>query len=128
MDGCLPYWDTFQNNWTTASGCATGGDASLSLMLFGSDVPGHGSFDGRIGTIRMKGMRYGQQLAELLNLLSSQDGWNRNLVSRALSGGYGDLAGVGFDSYGGDEYEGPIGPKADSNGDSRIGMAEVLFL
>lgn len=106
FDGGLPYWNSFANNWTTATGSDGGEDATLSLMLSGSNVPGHGSYDGRIATIRMKGMRYGQQLCELLNLLARQKGWNRNLVSRALSSGYGDNSGVGYDNYGGDEYVG----------------------
>ena len=107
MDGGLPYWDTFQNNWTTAEGSdSVGEDADLSLMLSGSSVPGHGYFDGRIATVRMKGMRYGQQLAELLNLLAAQPGWNRNRVARALSDRYGDHSGTGYDAFGGDEYNG----------------------
>jgi hypothetical protein len=104
LDGGLPYWDSYDSNWTTATGSDSGGDATLSVMLSGSNVPGHGFFDGRIATIRMKGMRHGQQLCELLNLQAGQNGWNRNLVSRALSNGYGDHSGVGYDAYGGDEY------------------------
>jgi hypothetical protein len=100
LDGGTPYWDNFHSNWTVASG----EDATLSLMLSGDSVPGHGSFDGRIGTIRMKGMRYGQQVVEMLNLLASAKGWNRNLVARALSSRYGDHAGREYDAFGGDGY------------------------
>lgn len=104
LDGGLPYWNNFDNNWTTATGSDGGEDATLSILLSGSTVPGHGSFDGRIGTIRMKGMRYGQQLCELLNMLAQQPGWNGNLVRRALSNGYGNKTGTGYDNFGGDEY------------------------
>ncbi len=104
LDGGTPYWNNFENNWTTATGSDQGEDATLSLMLSGQNVPGHGSFDGRIATIRMKGMRYGQQLVEMLNLVAGATGWNRNLAARALSSRYGDQSGSGYDSYGGDEY------------------------
>jgi|GEM_PF-3199289 len=146
FDGGLPYWDSFQNNWTTATGSDGGGDATLSLLLSGADVPGHGAFDGRIATIRMKGMRYGQQLCELLNLLAQQNGWNRNLVSRALSNRYGNHAGIGYDSYGGDEYSGMNITdyyrlqsdlvatleqslfRGDVDGDGTIGLADVIVV
>ncbi|MCP4687932.1 MAG: hypothetical protein GY859_07765, partial [Desulfobacterales bacterium] len=95
LDGGLPYWDNYDDNWTTAAGSASGGDATLSVLLSGEDVPGHGAFDGRIATIRMKGMRHAQQLCELLNLLSAMNGWNRNMTARALSNAYGDHSGMG---------------------------------
>ena len=105
MDGGLPYWNCFHTNWSTATGAdTTGQKADLSLMLSGDDVPGHGAFDGRIATLRMKGMRHGQQIAELLNLLAAQPGWNRSKVARALSNGYGDHEGVAYDAFGGDGY------------------------
>ncbi|WP_163337328.1 fibronectin type III domain-containing protein [Desulfopila sp. IMCC35008] len=100
MTGGLPYWDSFRTDW----GSADSYDANLSLFLSGDSVPGHGSFDGRIATIRMKAMRYGQQLCELLNLLSQQDGWNQTRVRRALSNGFGNKSGDGYDAFGGDEY------------------------
>ena len=100
LDGGLPYWDAFRTDWDSADSY----DADLSLFLAGDDVPGHGFYDGRIATIRMKAMRYGQQLCELLNLLAAEDGWNPTLVRRALSQGFGDNAGVGYDAFGGDEY------------------------
>ncbi len=100
MTGGLPYWDSFRTDWTSA----ISDDANLSLFLSGDNVPGHGSFDGRIATIRMKAMRYGQQLCELLNLLARQDGWNQTKVRLALSRGFGDNGGDGYDTFGGDEY------------------------
>lgn len=100
LDGGTPYWDNFRTDWTAA----TGDDADLSVLLSGNNVPGHGAFDGRIATVRMKAMRYGQQLCEMLNLMSGADDWNRNLAARALSAAYGDNAGRGYDAYGGDEY------------------------
>ena len=107
--GTVNVWREFaqyalDHNWTTAEGDDGGGDATLSILMSGDDVPGHGSFDGRIATVRMKGMRFSQQLCELLNLLSSKTGWNRNLAARALSAAYGDNHGFGCDAYGGDEY------------------------
>ena len=106
LDGGLPYWNNFRNNWITATGPEGGDDADLSILLSGENVPGHGAFDGRIATVRMKAMRFSQQLCELLNLLSNSPGWNRNLVARAMSAGYGDHSGRGYDAYGGDEYAG----------------------
>jgi hypothetical protein len=106
LDGGTPYWNNFANNWTTASGASGGQDATLSILLSGDNVPGHGAFDGRIATVRMKAMRYGQQLCEMLNMVSGASGWNRNLAARALSAAYGDNAGRGYDAYGGDEYSG----------------------
>ncbi len=106
LDGGLPYWNNYDDNWTTASGEAGGEDATLSVLLSGDDVPGHGAFDGRIATIRMKAMRHGQQLCELLNILSASEGWSRNLAARALGAGRGDHSGMGYDAYGGDEYNG----------------------
>ena len=106
LDGGLPYWNNFRNNWTTATGPEGGDDADLSILLSGENVPGHGAFEGRIATVRMKAMRFSQQLCELLNLLSRSPGWNRNLVARAMSAGYGDHSGKGYDAYGGDEYAG----------------------
>ena len=104
LDGGLPYWTNYDDNWTTAEGDDGGEDATLSILMSGDDVPGHGDFDGRIATVRMKGMRFSQQLCELLNLLSRKTGWNRNLAARALSAAYGDNEGFGYDAYGGDEY------------------------
>jgi hypothetical protein len=107
LDGGTPYWDNFANNWTTATGSDTGGDADLSLLLSGDNVPGHGSpYDGRIATIRMKAMRHGQQLCELLNMVSGATDWNRNRTAHALSNAYGDHTGRGYDAYGGDAYTG----------------------
>lgn len=104
MDGGLPYWDAFRTDWSSADSY----DANLSLFLAGTSVPEHDNvahpFDGRIATIRMKSMRYGQQLCELLNLLATHDGWNRTKVRRALSNGFGDKTGAGYDAFGGDEY------------------------
>ena len=97
MDGGLPYWDNYHTNWDSAD--------VLAVLPSGDSVPGHGYFDGRIATIRMKGMRYGQQLCEYLNMLRGKAGWNRNLAARALSDRYGDNAGRGYDAYGGDEYD-----------------------
>ena len=68
-------------------------------------MPGHGAFDGRIATIRMKGMRHGVQLAETLNLLAGETGWNRTRVARAMSDRYGDHAGYAYDPFGGDAYD-----------------------
>ena len=96
-DGGLPYWDSYHTNWT--------GLDTLAVLMEGGNVPGHGTFDGRIGTVRMKNLRHGQQLCELLNLVGSQEGWNRNLTARALSARYGDNVGRGYDAYGGDEYD-----------------------
>lgn len=104
LDGGTPYWNNYDNNWTTATGDSVGGDATLSILLSGENVPGHGAFDGRIGTVRMKAMRYGQQLCEMLNMMSGASGWSRNRAVRALSASYGDHTGQGYDAYGGDEY------------------------
>ena len=49
-------------------------------------------------------MRYGQQLCEMLNMMSGAAGWNRNMATRALSAAYGDHEGIGYDEYGGDEF------------------------
>jgi hypothetical protein len=100
MTGGLPYWDSFRTDWSSADSY----DANLSLFLAGDNVPDHGSYDGRIATIRMKAMRYGQQLCELLNLLAGQEGWNQTKVRRALSDGFGNNEGDGYDAFGGDEY------------------------
>ena len=104
LDGGLPYWDSYQSNWTTATGSDGGADATLSILLSGANVPGHGAFDGRIATIRMKAMRFGVQLCEMLNLMAGRTGWNRNIMARSLSTAYGDQAGTGYDAFGGDEY------------------------
>ena len=98
LDGGLPYWDSYHTDWT--------GTDILAVLMSGDSVPGHGYFDGRIGTIRMKGMRHAQQLCEYLNMLADQPDWNRNLAARALSVRYGDNSGRGYDAYGGDEYGG----------------------
>jgi len=98
LDGGLPYWDSYHTDWT--------GTDILAVLMAGDNVPGHGYFDGRIGTIRMKGMRHAQQLCEYLNLVADQPDWNRNLAGRALSARYGDHSGRGYDAYGGDEYGG----------------------
>ncbi len=95
--GGVPYWDNYHTSWTDAD--------SLAVLPSGDNVPGHGSFEGRIATIRMKGMRYGQQLAEYLNLLVGEDGWNKTLVARALSRDYGDNTGNAYDLFGGDSYD-----------------------
>jgi hypothetical protein len=105
LDGGLPYWNNFDSNWTTATGSDGGGDATLSILLSGADVPGHGAFDGRIATIRMKAMRFSLQLCEMLNLMAGKAGWNRNITARSLSAAYGDHAGGGYDAFGGDEYK-----------------------
>ncbi len=78
---------------------------TLAVLPSGDDVPGHGFFDGRITTIRMKGMRLGQQLAEYLNLLAKLNGWNHTLAARALSDRYGDHSGYAYDPFGGDSYD-----------------------
>ena len=98
LNGGLPYWDNYRTDWNNAD--------ALAVFPSGSDVPGHGYFDGRIATIRMKGMRAGQQLAEYLNRLSTMSGWNRTLVARALSARYGDHTGFAYDPFGGDSYAG----------------------
>jgi hypothetical protein len=109
LNGGTPYWDNYKNNWSTATGSdQEGEDATLSVLLSGDSVPGYdGTFDGRIATVRMKAMRYGQQLCELLNLMAGKDGWNRNIVARTLSAAFGDSeepSGDGHDTFGGDEY------------------------
>ena len=95
LDGGLPYWDNYHTDWDNAD--------PLAILLSGSSVPGHGFFDGRIATIRMKGMRRGVQTAEYLNLLAGLPDWNRSKTTRALSGRYGD--GAEHDSFGGDSFE-----------------------
>ncbi|WP_028581659.1 glycoside hydrolase domain-containing protein [Desulfogranum japonicum] len=102
LDGGTPYWENYTNDWTASDT----EDATLSILLSGSAVPGHGSYEGRVATIRMKGMRYGQQLVEMLNMAADTNGWNRNRVARALSARYGDNAGDDFDGFGGDSYTG----------------------
>jgi len=110
LNGGTPYWDNFKNNWSTATGNDQDGqDATLSVLLSGDSVPGYGTFDGRIATVRMKAMRYGQQLCELLNLMAGKDDWNRNIMARTLSAAFGDSGdpsgdGDGHDTFGGDEY------------------------
>ncbi len=97
LDGALPYWDNYHTDWANAD--------ALAVLPSGDNVPGHGSFDGRIATIRLKGMRHGVQLAEHLNVLSGCEGWNRTRVARALSERYGDHTGYAFDPFGGDAYD-----------------------
>ena len=104
LNGGLPYWNNYDSNWTTAAGSDDGEDAALSILMSGNSVPGHGTFDGRIATVRMKAMRFSQQLIEMLNLLASRPGWNRNITARSLSAAYGDQSGDGYDAFGGDEY------------------------
>jgi len=60
------------------------------VLPSGDSVPGHGYFDGRIATARMKGMRFGQQICEYLNMLASKPGWNRTLATYALHDRCGD--------------------------------------
>jgi len=82
FDGGLPYWNCYNTNWTTAD--------TLAVLPSGDSVPGHGYFDGRIATARMKGMRFGQQICEYLNMLASKPGWNRTLATYALHDRCGD--------------------------------------
>lgn len=96
LNGGLPYWDNYHTDWDNAD--------VLAVFPSGDNVPDHGFFDGRIATIRMKGMRFGRQLAECLNLLADMGGWNRTLVARALSDRYGDHVGYAYDPFGGDSY------------------------
>ena len=98
LDGGLPYWDNYRTNWTDAD--------PLAVLPSGDAVPGHGAFDGRIATIRMKGMRFGVQLVEQLNVLAGAPTWNRTRVARALSDRYGDHTGYAYDPFGGDGYDG----------------------
>ena len=98
LNGGLPYWDNYNTNWDDAD--------ALAVLPSGDNVPGHGYFDGRIATIRMKGMRLGQQLAEYLNMLAKLNGWNRTLAARAMSDRYGDHTGYAYDPFGGDSYDG----------------------
>jgi hypothetical protein len=82
LDGGVPYWDNFQTSWEDA--------ASLSVVYSGASVPGMGTYDGAIASIRMKAMRQAQQLVELANLLSAAPHWSREQVSQALLSRYGD--------------------------------------
>lgn len=82
LDGGLPYWDNFQTSWSQAN--------VLSMVYSGENVPGFGEFEGPIMSIRAKMMRHAQQIIELANLLSKQDGWNRQRVTQSLLNKYGD--------------------------------------
>jgi len=95
--GGIPYWDNYRTNWANAE--------QLAIVPSGDNVPGHGYFDGRLATIRMKGMRFGQQLIEYLNLLADEPDWNVTLARRALSDRYGDQSGHAYDPWGGDAYD-----------------------
>ena len=98
LTGGVPYWDNYHTNWSSAD--------ALAVVPSGDDVPGHGTFDGRLATVRMKGMRFGIQLIECLNLLAGRAGWNHSRVAQALSNRYGDQTGDAYDPWGGDAYDG----------------------
>ncbi len=82
LDGGTPYWDNYQFNWNSASG--------LCLYYTGQDIPGFGTYDGGIASIRMKMMRQASQICELLNILSGRKGWNRTKATEALLAKYTD--------------------------------------
>jgi len=96
LDGGIPYWNNFNTNWNNAE--------PLSIVYSGSNVPGFGQYDGAIAGVRMKLMRSGQQLIELANLLSAQEGWTRDRVTEAVADKYGDGSwNHSFDGMGEDE-------------------------
>jgi len=82
LDGGAPYWNNFSTNWINAE--------PLSIVYSGANVPGFGLYDGAIASVRLKLMRSGEQLIELVNLLAAQDGWSRERVAQAIADKYGD--------------------------------------
>ncbi|HUW85054.1 MAG TPA: thrombospondin type 3 repeat-containing protein [Phycisphaerae bacterium] len=85
IDGALPYWDNYSTNWWWAE--------SLSIVYSGRDVPGYGTYDGAIASVRLKAMRRGQQDVEYLTYLGDHRvDWNRASVTRALRQRYANTS------------------------------------
>lgn len=85
FDAGLPWWDSFNTNWTTAD------DNTPCVIYSGNSVPGYGQYAGPIMSIRVKETRQVEQIIELLNLWagSGAGSINRNRVRDAINAKYG---------------------------------------
>jgi hypothetical protein len=128
VDGCLPYWQSYQTNWTTAD--------QLSVLYSGQSIPGYSAYYGGIASFRMKQMRRGQQDIEYLARLAGSPGWNRAAAARALAQRYADAGG---DSYSGmnelkffelrEDVAASIPYlEGDTNNDGHVDVADLLTL
>jgi hypothetical protein len=88
VDGALPYWNNFNTNWTAAD--------ELAIVYSGQNVPGYGTYDGALASVRLKQMRRGQQDIEYLAYLANAAGWDRGMVTRALQQRYGNSGGESY--------------------------------
>jgi hypothetical protein len=77
----LQYWDNYQTNWVSPN--------DLSTVYSGISVPGFGTYEGCILSIRIKATRQVEQVIELLNQIAAQPGWSREKLRAALSAKYG---------------------------------------
>ncbi len=85
VDGALPYWNNFDTSWWSAD--------SLSIVYSGQNVPGYGTYDGAIASVRLKAMRRGQQDIEYLTYLGDHRvDWDRASVTRALRQRYANAS------------------------------------
>ncbi len=95
FNGGLPYWDSYNTNWTTAD------DGTPCVVYSGASVPGYGAYSGPIMSIRVKQIRQVQQGIELLNMWAGTSNMNRNRVRNSLNAKYGsgtwDYAFTGVD-------------------------------
>ena len=84
FDAGLPWWDCYQTSWSSAN------DLSVVYAGGGSySVPGYGSYDGAIMSIRVKEVRQVQQIIELLNKWAGLSGMNRNRARDSVNAKYG---------------------------------------
>ena len=94
VDGALPYWDNFQTNWYNNP---PPNYPELSIVYSGESVPGYGTYDGAVASVRLKMMRRGQQDIEYLTHLAEHFAdWDREAVTRALQQRYADGSGESY--------------------------------
>ncbi|HUU29258.1 MAG TPA: hypothetical protein VM123_15740, partial [archaeon] len=77
--GDLPYWNNLAGfSWFNPD--------DLAIFYTGIDYARTGkNYEGPLASVRLKGMRRGQQDIEYLNLLAARKGWNRGKVLKALA-------------------------------------------